>query len=116
MSPGRWRKSERAEGPPTRLPQHGDARQIMHFGCAYKVTPRQRVDLHFGAGLSPEANGRDAYIMKNILDDWDDERRVTIFKNCESAMTENAKFFWRSQGSFLRQAPRPEHAGHIRRT
>jgi len=83
----------------------------MHFGGAYKVTPRQRVDLHFGAGLSPEANGRDAYIMKNILDDWDDERRVTIFKNCESAMTENAKFFWRSQGSFLRQAPRPEHGG-----
>jgi len=91
MSPGRWRKSERAEGPPRRLTQRGYARQIMHFGGAYKVTPRQRVDLHFGAGLSPEANGRDAYIMKNILDDWDDERCVTTFKNCEGAMTEKGK-------------------------
>jgi len=29
------------------------ARQIIHLGGAYKVTPKQQVDLHFGAGLSP---------------------------------------------------------------
>jgi hypothetical protein len=91
MSPGRWRKSERAEGPPRRLPQRGDERQIMHLGVACKVTLRQRVDLHFSAGLSPEANGRDVCIMKNILDDWDDERCVTILKNCERTMTVRGK-------------------------
>ena len=32
------------------------ARQIIHLGGAYKVTPKQQVDLHFGAGLSPGAS------------------------------------------------------------
>jgi hypothetical protein len=39
-------------------PRRGVARQILHFGGAYKVTPRQQVDLHFGAGLSPGAPKR----------------------------------------------------------
>jgi hypothetical protein len=39
-------------------PQRGGARQVMHIGGAYKVTPKQQVDLHFGAGLSPGAPKR----------------------------------------------------------
>jgi O-methyltransferase domain/Dimerisation domain len=35
--------------------------------------------------------GRDAYIMKNILHDWDDARCVTILKNCQDAMAENGR-------------------------
>ncbi|WP_026735474.1 methyltransferase [Fischerella sp. PCC 9605] len=33
----------------------------------------------------------DAYIMKNIIHDWDDERAVAILKNCYRAMPENGK-------------------------
>ncbi|HVG33055.1 MAG TPA: methyltransferase [Pyrinomonadaceae bacterium] len=35
--------------------------------------------------------GGDAYIMKHIIHDWDDERSLTILKNCYRAMTENGK-------------------------
>ena len=35
--------------------------------------------------------GADAYLMKSIVHDWDDERCVTIFKNCRRAMAEGAK-------------------------
>jgi hypothetical protein len=33
----------------------------------------------------------DAYILKNVLHDWDDEHCVTILKNCRSAMAENGR-------------------------
>lgn len=35
--------------------------------------------------------GGDAYIMKHIIHDWDDERSLTILRNCHRAMTENGK-------------------------
>jgi hypothetical protein len=35
--------------------------------------------------------GGDAYVLKNILHDWDDERCITILKNCHSAMAANGK-------------------------
>ena len=35
--------------------------------------------------------GGDAYIMKHIVHDWDDERALTILQNCHRAMTENGK-------------------------
>jgi len=35
--------------------------------------------------------GGDAYIMKYILHDWDDERSVKILANCRAAMNENGK-------------------------
>jgi hypothetical protein len=35
--------------------------------------------------------GGDAYIMKHIVHDWEDERALTILKNCHRAATENAK-------------------------
>jgi hypothetical protein len=36
-------------------PHFGGARQIIHFGTAYRVTPHQQVDFHFGFGLSHAA-------------------------------------------------------------
>lgn len=36
-------------------------------------------------------DGADAYIMKNIIHDWDDERAITILNNCRNAMAKNAK-------------------------
>lgn len=35
--------------------------------------------------------GGDAYIMKHIIHDWEDERALTILKNCHRAMTEDGK-------------------------
>lgn len=36
-------------------------------------------------------SGADAYLMKFILHDWDDERAVTILRNCREAMTRNGR-------------------------
>ena len=35
--------------------------------------------------------GGDAYMMKHIIHDWDDERSIKILKNCRSAMTPDGK-------------------------
>ena len=35
--------------------------------------------------------GGDAYILKWIIHDWDDDRSITILRNCHSAMTEAGK-------------------------
>ena len=35
--------------------------------------------------------GSDAYIMKHILHDWDDERAIQILRNCHSAMRRGGK-------------------------
>lgn len=35
--------------------------------------------------------GGDAYIMRHIIHDWDDERALAILKNCHQAMTENGR-------------------------
>ena len=36
-------------------------------------------------------NGSDAYVLKYIIHDWDDERAIVILKNCRQAMTENGR-------------------------
>jgi len=35
--------------------QQGSSKQIAHFGTAYRITPKQQIDFHFGFGLSPAA-------------------------------------------------------------
>jgi hypothetical protein len=35
--------------------------------------------------------GADAYLLKHVIHDWDDERAVAILKNCRRAMSENGK-------------------------
>jgi len=35
--------------------------------------------------------GADAYILKGVIHDWDDDRAVTILKNCHRAMGSNGK-------------------------
>jgi Putative MetA-pathway of phenol degradation len=34
------------------FPQRGGPRHLLHFGAAYKVAPRQQIDVHVGVGLS----------------------------------------------------------------
>ena len=36
-------------------------------------------------------NGGDAYVLKYIIHDWDDERAIMILKNCRQAMAENGR-------------------------
>ena len=36
-------------------------------------------------------NGGDAYVLKYIIHDWDDERAIVILKNCRQAMAENGR-------------------------
>jgi hypothetical protein len=38
--------------------QRGGSKQIAHIGTAYRITPRQQVDFHFGFGLSHDAPNR----------------------------------------------------------
>ena len=35
--------------------------------------------------------GGDAYLLKHILHDWDDERAIAILRNCHQAMVDNGK-------------------------
>jgi hypothetical protein len=37
------------------FPHAGGSRQVIHFGTAYRVTPKQQIDFHFGFGLSSAA-------------------------------------------------------------
>lgn len=37
--------------------------------------------------------GGDAYILKYIIHDWDDERSIAILKNCHRAMSPNGRLF-----------------------
>jgi hypothetical protein len=40
------------------FPQAGEPRHLLHLGTAYKITPHQQLDLHFGVGLSATAPRR----------------------------------------------------------
>lgn len=35
--------------------------------------------------------GADAYVLKHVIHDWNDERAVAILKNCHRAMNPNSK-------------------------
>ena len=37
------------------FPQRGGPRHLLHFGAAYKITPHQQLDIHYGIGLSSAA-------------------------------------------------------------
>ncbi|HVT04923.1 MAG TPA: methyltransferase [Thermoanaerobaculia bacterium] len=50
-----------------------------------------RCELVAGDFFKSVPSGGDAYILKWIIHDWDDERSITILKNCHRAMAENGK-------------------------
>ena len=51
----------------------------------------ERCQLVAGDFFESVPSGSDAYMLKKILHDWDDERAIAILKNCHSAMIENGK-------------------------
>lgn len=50
-----------------------------------------RVELVSGSFFESVPAGADAYMMKHIIHDWDDESSIRILKNIRSAMSENGK-------------------------
>ncbi|MBW4574138.1 MAG: methyltransferase [Aphanothece sp. CMT-3BRIN-NPC111] len=51
----------------------------------------ERCELVSGDFFESVPAGGDAYILKHIVHDWDDERAIAILKNCHQAMVENGK-------------------------
>ena len=51
----------------------------------------ERCTLESGSFFESVPKGADAYIMKYILHDWDDERAVKILTNCRDAMNKNGR-------------------------
>ena len=47
--------------------------------------------------------GADAYLMRHIIHDWDDEKSITILKNCRKAMGEHGQAPGRRGGRSTRQ-------------
>ena len=51
----------------------------------------KRCTLESGNFFAAVPKGADAYILKYILHDWDDDRSVEILRNCCAAMNENSR-------------------------
>jgi hypothetical protein len=52
---------------------------------------RSRVELATGDFFKAVPSGADAYVMKHIIHDWDDERSIRILKNIGTAMNQGGK-------------------------
>jgi hypothetical protein len=50
-----------------------------------------RCEIAGGSFYDSVPSGADAYILKHVLHDWDDETSLTILKNCHKAIEENGK-------------------------
>lgn len=50
-----------------------------------------RCDLIGGNFFESVPEGADAYFMRHIIHDWDDEKSLTILRNCHAAMPEHSK-------------------------
>ena len=51
----------------------------------------QRCELVSGDFFESVPGGGDAYILQNIIHDWDDERAIAILKNCRRAIADDGK-------------------------
>lgn len=56
-----------------------------------KEAVKDRVELVSGDFFESVTPGADAYLMKHIIHDWDDEKSVKILKNIHSAMNDGGK-------------------------
>lgn len=51
----------------------------------------ERCEVIAGDFFSSVPRNADAYILKNIIHNWDDERSVTILRNCREAISADGK-------------------------
>lgn len=52
---------------------------------------KDKIDIESGSFLEGVPQGADAYIMKHIIHDWDDERSIAILNHCRESMSDNGK-------------------------
>src|SRR5262245_35504669 len=65
--------------------QEGATRLLEERGVA------GRAEFVAGSFFDSVPSGADAYILKSVIHDWDDERSQSIFKNCREAMKNGAR-------------------------
>lgn len=68
-----------------------------------------RCDLVTGNFFEAIPSGADAYILKNVIHDWDDERAALILRNCRRATEPDAKLLLIERIMPLRLEPSPAH-------
>jgi hypothetical protein len=49
--------------------QRGGSKELLHFGTAYKLTPKNQIDFHFGYGLSQATAGKFYAVGYSVLFD-----------------------------------------------
>jgi hypothetical protein len=59
-----------------------------HFEAAHLADRCEVVPINFFESVPA---GGDVYVMKRVIHDWDDERSITILKNCQRAMAGKGK-------------------------
>jgi hypothetical protein len=62
------------------------ARQRIEAACL-----SDRCQLVSGSFFESVPKGADAYMMRHIIHDWDDEKALTILRNCHVAMPSDGK-------------------------
>lgn len=60
-------------------------------GASQHLDQFVRASVASGSFFESVPRGGDAYMMKHILHDWDDENAIAILKNCHQVMPENGK-------------------------
>jgi hypothetical protein len=79
------------------------ARQLAAAGC------RDRCDVVEGDFFHSVPNGADAYILKSIIHDWDDDRSVAILRNCCKAMSAGSKLLLVERLMPMQMNSKPSH-------
>ena len=69
--------------------------------------PLPRCDLVAGDFFESVPEGTDAYIMKKVIHDWDDERAGKILDNCRRAMAWDGKVLLPKRSCQQENAPHP---------
>lgn len=62
-------------------------------GCLGAAGVENRCTLVTGSFFEAIPAGADAYLLKSVLHDWDDDRAVEILRNCRRVMAPSAKLF-----------------------
>ena len=55
-------------------------------GVLERAAVAHRCEIVSGSFLEAVPNGADAYVLKNVINDWDDDDAITILRNCRAAM------------------------------
>lgn len=74
----------------------------------------ERCELVGGDFFHQVPSGGDAYILKSVIHDWDDDRALTILRNCRQAMSENGKLLLVNQVVPSGNEGSPQKVGDLR--